>query len=318
MSAPRHSVFLFFAVLCAAQLLFCPLRAEPGTNPPPVPMPKSPVESFRELLAMSPEERKRAVADRSPETQKQIHAKVREYFSLKPEDRELRLQATELRWYLLPLLNTPPTNRAAQLAFVPADLHKIVEARVAEWDHLAPGTQKQLLEDDLTSRYLTQLEASSSQQRSNLLAGISSQRRAQLEAGIARWSALSEEQRRQTCERFDQFFELTSREKEKALKTLSEAERQQMEKTLRTFEKLPKAQRELCVRAFEKFTGLSLEERLLFLKNAERWRLMSPEERQAWRDVVAKVPGWPPAPPAPAPPKPPALPVPIATNANAN
>ena len=33
-----------------------------------------------------------------------------------------------------------------------------------------------------------------------------------------------------------------------------------------------------------------------FLKNAERWSQMSPAERQAWRDLVANVPQWPPLP----------------------
>jgi hypothetical protein len=312
---PKH-IFRLVAVLGAGQLLFSPFHAGAATRPPPVPMPKSPVESFRELLAMNPDERQRAVADRPPAMQKQILAKVSEYLALRPDDRELRLRATELRWYLFPLMNTPATNRAAQLAFVPVELRKVAEDRLAQWDRLPPATQKELLENELTARYFAQFETSTPQQRTTLFAGISSQRRAQLEAGMARWGALTPEQRRKTGERFDQFFELTPREKGKALRTLPDAERQQMEKTLRTFEKLPKAQRELCVRAFEQFVGLSFEERLQFLKNAERWRLMSPDERQAWRDLVAKVPGWPPAPPAPAPPKPPAVPVPVATNAN--
>ena len=80
---------------------------------------------------MTPEQRKQAVANRPPETQKQILAKVREYLSLKPEDREARLQATELRWYLFPILHTPATNRPAQLAFIPADLRKLAEDRLA-------------------------------------------------------------------------------------------------------------------------------------------------------------------------------------------
>lgn len=316
MNPRSRKSFWLAAMLGAGQIWFLPLHAQEATHlsaatarehgGPPVPLLRSPVDSFRELLALSPEERKKAIADRPPETQKRILAKVREYLSLKPDQRELRLRATELRWYVLPLLNTPATNRAAQLIFIPPELRKPITDRLAQWDKLAPATQKELLENEFTARYFTQLEGSTREQRTNLLAGISPQRRAQLEAGMAHWAALSEEQRRKTCERFDQFFELTPREKEKALKTLSEAERQQMEKTLRTFEKLPKAQRELCVRSFEKFASLSLAERQLFLKNAERWRLMSPDERQAWRDLVTMVPEWPPLPPG--------FPTPVTTN----
>jgi hypothetical protein len=313
MNVRREKIFRLVAMLSAGYVLFSPLHAQETANPAGVTLPRSPVESFRELLALTPNERKKAVAERPPETQKLILAKVREYLSLKPDEREMRLRATELRWYLLPLMNIPPTNRAAQLALIPPEQRKLIEDRLAQWDRVAPATQRELLENELTARYFTQFEMSTPQQRTNLLAEISPRRRAQLEAGMARWGALSEEQRRKTCERFDQFFELTPREKEKALNTLSEAERQQMEKTLRTFENLPKAERELCVRSFEKFASLSLEERQQFLKNAERWRLMSADERQAWRDLVTMVPGWP---ALAAPPMPPGFPTPVATNMN--
>ena len=152
---------------------------------------------------------------------------------------------------------------------------------------------------------------------------ISAARRVKLEAGIERWQSLPETKRAEITKRFGQFFDLTPKEKEKALRTLSDAERQQMEKTLRSFEKLPRDQRVQCVRAFEKFAGMSLDERQQFLKNAERWRAMSPGERQSWRDLVGKVPQWPPMPPGfgvpagklPAPPPlPPGISVPMATN----
>ena len=103
--------------------------------------------------------------------------------------------------------------------------------------------------------------------------------------------------RRELLDRFNQFFDLTPKEKQMALDSLSEAERRQMEKTLRAFSRLPKEQRSQCIQSFKKFAGMSVEEREQFLKNAERWRLMSPDERQAWRDVVARLPELPPTPP---------------------
>jgi len=321
MNAQRKRILRLVVVLAAGRMLY-PLQSEENADSSPVLLSKSPVASFRELLAMTLEERRTAVAERPPETQKRILAKVREYLSLKPDERELRLRATELRWYLLPLLSTPPTNRIAQLTSIPPELHKSVKSRLAQWDRLTPDTQKELLENELTSRYFTEYQAVTPQQWTNLLADISPERRARLEAGMARWGALTESQRRKTCQRFDAFFELTPQEKEKALELFSETERQQIEKTLRAFEKLPKAQREQCVRSVEEFLGLSLAEREQFLKNAERWRLMSPAERQAWRDLLNKVPDWPPLPPgfpppmppgsAPMPPAPP--PVPAATD----
>jgi hypothetical protein len=117
---------------------------------------------------------------------------------------------------------------------------------------------------------------------------------------------LSENQRQKITAQFNQFFELTAVEKQKTLKTLSEAERKQMEKTLDTFGKLPPGQRLLCLRAFTEFAGMNAQEKQDFLKNAQRWSQMSPKERQTWRDLVAHVPEWPPLPPV-MPPLPPQL-----------
>lgn len=326
MKLPWRKFYRLAAMLCAGQMLFAPIHAQEADDDsatagleqggPPLPLLRSPVDSFRELLALAPEERKKALAGRTPEIQKRIHAKAREYLAMKPDIRELRLRATELRWYVIPLLSTPATNRAAQLLFIPPELRKPIRDRLAQWDKLTPAVQAELLENELIERYFTQLVGSTHAQRTNILARISPERRAQLEAGMDRWSALSEQERRKTCERFDQFFELTPGEREKALRTLSETERRQIEKTLRTFEKLSPAQRELCVRSFQKFANLSLEERELFLQNAERWRLMSPDEREGWRDLVAMMPEWPPMPPFPPPPLPPGFPTGAAANAN--
>jgi hypothetical protein len=328
-------------VLAATQLLCGPLAAQtPGSPPasnsagsahiavhipvalqppdliPPIPVAKSPVAFFRELLAMNALERKQSLTNRSPENQKLILAKVREYAALDPDRREERLQVTELRWYLLPLMNAPATNREAQLATVPARNRKLVEDRLQEWDKLPSDVQKDLLANEATIRYFTEIEGLTDEQRRKILEGMSPARREKLQAGIEQWNRTPEAQRRKLISRFNQFFDLTAADKEKALRTLSGPERRQIEKTLKTFGNLPPDQRAKCVRAIEKYTSLSLEERQRFLKNAEHWRLLTPSQRQAWRDLVDKLP--PPLPPdlPPLPPShPPSRPAPaVATN----
>ena len=74
------------------------------------------MDFFRQLLAMTPDERDNFLTNRPPEIRARILAKVGEYEALDPNERELRLRATELRWYLMPLLRESPTNRAVQLA----------------------------------------------------------------------------------------------------------------------------------------------------------------------------------------------------------
>jgi hypothetical protein len=231
---------------------------------------------------------------------------VREYESFPPDDRELRLRVTELHWYLRPLMTTPATNRASQLARIPEPDRELVEHRLREWDKLAPEVQKELLEHEATLSYLAQIEGRTEEVRRIILTNIPPARRAMLEQGIKKWNSMSENERRKTLDRFDQFFKLTAAEREQALTTLSEPERRQIEKTLRTFGSLQPDQRAACMRSFAKFTSLSLPERLQFFKDVERWQQMSPGERQAWRDLVSKVP--PPLPPH-RPPLPPPVPL---------
>ena len=279
MTWTRQFIFCFTAVTVFTLSAQMPPPA-PGKNPsasliPPVPPPAvSPVKFFRELLAMPASERNQSLTNRLPETRARLMAKVREYLALNPDERELRLRATELRWYLTPFCHTTPADRTSRLAQLPDDLRESVNARLAQWDLLPPNVKQEILDNDKTLHYFSS-------------------------GGTT--NAVSEEQQK-LSEQFNQFFELTTQEKKLALGTLSDAERTAMEKTLQTFDKLPASQRSQCVRNYAKFAGMNAVERTEFLKNAERWSQMSPKERQSWRDLVAHVPMMPPL-PAPAVPQ---------------
>jgi Protein of unknown function (DUF3106) len=315
--------------LAAGQLAVFRLAAETVTNVPApqkilsgpanlslpsTPRLKSPVDLFRELLAMTPAERKNYLTNRPPETRARILVKVYEYEALDPNERQLRLRATELRWYLLPLLHESPTNRATQLAAIPDDLQPLVKNRLRQWDILPPTLKTEFLESDRTLRYFTHVDPSQSPSLPPLPPDPKGNRGPH-RTDLSRWDTLSDEQRQKIAAQFNQFFELTPVEKKKTLNTLSDAERQQMEKTLETFGKLPPAQRLKCIRAFTEFAGMSAQEKQDFLKNAQRWAQMPPKDRQTWRDLVTHVPEWPPMPPALImPPLPPTFHPAVATN----
>lgn len=288
MSNSRQSIFYLaaIAVVLTAQAQTnqpapVPVRFLTTTTNllPPIPTASSPVSFFRQLLMLSPAERNQSLADRTPEARARILGKVREYQALGPDERELRLRATELRWYLAPLMRLAPTDRTGMLARVPPELLGLIQSRLLQWDILPPRLQAEFLANDRTLHYLTQTPAPTT---TNL-------------------------QPDKVAEQFSQFFVLTTREKQRLLSMLSETERAQMEKTLQSFDQLPVQQRARCIRNYGKFAGMSGSERAEFLKNAESWSKMSPQERQAWRDLVANVPLWPPAPAAPLPPLPPNL-----------
>jgi hypothetical protein len=258
---------------------------------PPAVAPVSPVAMFRRLLDMSRRERENYLTNRPPAIRAAIRAKIAEYLAMDPDARELRLRATELRWQLTPLLRLAPADRSPRLVLVPEDLAPLVKSRLAEWDQLPPEVQAEFLANDRTLHYFA-LVATTNQPPADPVAAAE-------HANVA--------------EQFNQFFELTPDEKQKTLKTLSAAERAQMERTLQAFGQLPARQRKECLQAFTQFAGLSPADRAEFLQNAGRWAQLSPTERQTWRDLVARVPSWPPLPgtltPPPMPPRPGPVPV---------
>lgn len=286
----------------AGLALFClPAAAQPasGTNAPVTI--KSPVALFRELLAMTPAERKAQIAIRPPEIQKRILEKLNEYEILPGDIRELRLQETELRWYLRPLMDEPKTNRAAMLARIPEPQRSQVEDRLRLWDLLPPGLQAQFKDNDMIANYFAQIESGNLEEQTNFLHTIPRERLVELQKGLDRWKSMSADERQRALAGFNQFFQLTPEEKQETLNTVSDGERQEMEKTLASYASLTPDQREQCIRSFQKFARMSIAERQQFLKNAERWSEMTPEERQKWRQLVSVAPIMPQQGESPAP-----------------
>jgi hypothetical protein len=268
-----------------------------GASPPPLPSGKSPVDLFRELLAQNPSERGQFLQNRTPVSQKLILAKLREYESLSLKERELRLQVTEMHWYLVPLMKTPTANRRDMLGTTPERLRSVLEARLGQWDKLPQAVQQQVLENEDILRYYVEQAAKAETKPPEPPMAILPAQRERLEKAIRQWQALSEDQRQNIRSGFDQVLELTPQEKEKIFRTFSDPERRQIELTLRSFGNLTPPQRSECLRSFEKLAGLSAEEREEFLKSAKHWELMTPSERQSWKNLVYKLSRLPPVPP---------------------
>jgi len=247
---------------------------------------KSPVAAFRELLNMDPEERAKALADRREETRKRILAKIREYQSLKPDERELRLKVTELGYYLRPLMQAPATNREAQLAVIPEGYRELVQVRLEKWDSLSPATQKRLLLNDAAIRAMTEMTNSVS-------TNVMRIRTVMLQQTIKNWNRLPPNERQELTNRFDDFFQLKPSEVQKAVRMLSPGERTQITATLQKFGNLTPNQRAQCIQSFERLAAMSENERQQFFRNAERWEMMTPKEREEWRKLIETAPSLP-------------------------
>jgi len=290
----RPYICLGWVVLATLTGLLVEVRAGetnlalPPPQLPPLPAIKSPVDSFRALLLMPTRERQAQLATRPADIRDKLIAKVNEYQGLPAEERNLRLTATELRWYLKPLLATAPTNRAPQLALIPEGVREMVLERLAQWDRFPPAVQQMMLTNQFGASYVV----------------IGSN---------TNFPPTPVNQIRKTLQdRFTRIFDLTTDEKARVLGRLSEAERRQMEKTLEAFGNLNPGQRQRCLVSFSRFAGMSPAERQEFLRNAARWSQMSAAERQAWRELVSNVPKFPPLPGLPhrPPPLPPTHPKP--------
>jgi hypothetical protein len=257
------------------------------------------IDEFRELLAMTPEERARRLENKSPERKKGLLAKIKEYEEMSADEREVRLKITEVREYLDQFMKLSPIERLQPLSKLPAEDRELVERRLKIWDEIPPQLQKQFLKDNGLINYILQIEASTPEQRDMFLKQFSAEQRQKLESGLNEWQKLSAQDRDRLSRGFRQFFELNDKEKAKTLAVLSTAERVQMDKTLQSFDKLPEEQRRRCIGAFDRFASMKPEEREQFLKNAQQWEAMTPSQRQAWREIVRKTPSWRTTPPMP-------------------
>jgi len=286
------------------------LGLAPPLPPPPPPPTGNPVETLRRLLAKSPAERETALADKPAKLREYLQRRLREFDALSPFERQLQLRLLELRFYLLPLLKTAPTNRAEALLLVPRPDRALIQERLREWDTLTPERQKEVLQNESALRFFPHFEASTQAPPPQAFAKLSGPQRQELEKDLARWRDFPPARQEEIYRRFQQFFELSDQQRLKALGTLPKAQLEQTRKMVAAFAKLPAAQRAKCLEAFHRFASMTLEERNKFLDNASRWEAMSLEERRAWRQLMAELPPLPPGmgPNLPSPPLPPSPP----------
>ena len=269
---------------------------------PPVPKVRTPTDRFRELLAANLEQRETLLSRKTPAARMLIEAKLREFGALRPDEREIRLRLAQFQDSLRTLLPMPPTERGPLMAAVPEEDLPWIEERLAAWDLLPEAERRDVLESERRlSWFVRQAEVYSDRQRVEAyMATLSPPAQQMAREQMERWLALPLAERSRKAAAFSRFFDLTADERQAALGTLSQTERNQMERALSDFAALTPDARERCVRGFQKFEALSPAEREQFLRRAERWKAMSPNDRAAWRRLVEKALTSPRKPPFPA------------------
>lgn len=262
---------------------------------PPVPVQQSPVDFFRKLLTATAAERSQLLSGRSNEHQNQFRAFILEYEKLSPEERELRLQTLELRFQLTSLLRLPVAMRTQQVARLPETSRELLKSRLEYWNQLTPDVQKAILENERLMRVLTWVLAGR-QASGSTSASPSASEMGKVEAAVLNWNSLPESKRAAAETAFRRMFELGSIEVVQVTR-LPAAEREEMQRVLDRFTTLSPTQRSVCIRNFAKLAEMTPEARRAFLQSAEEWQKMTLSDRQAWKDLVKRVPVLPPFPP---------------------
>jgi hypothetical protein len=265
--------------------------------PPVPPMPASPTQFFRDLLATNEVGRAASLASKNPEQRRILEQKLQEYLALNPDQRELKLTLTDLRYYLMALLRAPLPMRELHFAQLPEKYRPLIAERLRVWDRLPQATQQELLTNEASLSYLVRLDKASPLQGKAMLAALPAEKRQQMEVALSQWRALPADQQQDLTTRFGRFFELTEKERQQTLAVLPADLRRNNEQMLAALARLPKEQRERCMSGLEKFLTLSQAEREQFLQNAARWQAMSTDQRKTMRDSVMKFPPMPPMPP---------------------
>jgi hypothetical protein len=264
---------------------------QPGNqllSPIPVPVPEqqSPVELFRQLMAKSPGERDEYLARQSPSLRGFLRQRLQQYAAMGPEARELKLQTTELRFFLRPQLTASPAQRQIMLATTPDHYRETVRLRIERWNKLPAELQAHILKNESLLGLILQIgQPTASGLTKNLSPEVSSELKA--------WNALPQDDRLQMLSSFRSFFSFSDLEKSRIIASLPQYQRHKITGTLTALEDLPPAERAACLNALQRFGSMSVAEQQRFFRNAEAWRKITPAEQTAWRMVVREFPPLP-------------------------
>jgi hypothetical protein len=295
MNAMLYLLLVLSLILCCIAAWQNTARAQINpaaivTAPAPPPLPPSPVDTFRRILAMAQPDREKFLAALTPEKRQVVMLKLDEYQGLSAQEREARLRALQVRVWVRQLIKVAPSNRVDRLAAVQPAERKIIEARLAEWDRLPAELQKEVLTNEIAIRQIARLP--DFMFNAALPPFPVDPRIAQQ---LNHWGNLSKVERTEILNNFQYFLEdLNEKERGKVM-----GQHPDVAKRLAPIASLSKEQRERYLEGFKRFAALNPDERQQFLINATHWQKMSPEQRESWRILAKKLSSASPPPPLP-------------------
>lgn len=255
---------------------------------------RNPMDDFRRLLSLSPEDRAKDLADKPDHFRDMLLSKLKEYDAMPEEQRELRLRSTELRFDMMYLLRASTEKRQEKLTAMPEDRRKLLEERLKQWDNLSPELQQEVQEHQSTLHYVIRVEAAPAAAKEDVFKDLPPEVRDRVKKRVDEFNSQPKEKVMAMVDTFHKLFELSDKEQQSILEKLSNDERARLEKKIAEFEKLPPSERKKCMDSARNFNKLSPEEQTRFLSTAQRWEKMSEDERNTWRNLVKQMPPLPP------------------------
>jgi hypothetical protein len=202
-----------------------------------------------------------------------------------PDVREARLRATQLHWYLSRFIPVPASNATFQLSAVPDGYRAFVSNRLSQFQLLPPALRQDVLAHPTTAGYFLGRAATNA-------AGAPPPPPA-LPAPLATIGKLTAEQREKLFSNFARFFDLPAEQKQVVLARLAPADRSRVQAVLAAIERLPADQRVRGLQSISLLFTMTDDQQRELLRSAARWKELPPAERQAWTNLVHRLPPLP-------------------------
>lgn len=266
-----------------------PASAASGSesDPPPMPLAHSPIDFFREMLAMNESQRQEALNHRSSRQQEVLMAKLAEYEAMPDIEREVRLEVTELHYYLMPLLKESADQRESRLKAIPSGKRLRVLRRLKQWDSLTSSVQQQLLANQQVMNWFIRQEIEwkvpPPLPRSPLRLPFPENQR-----------KFSQEQAQRMEGVFQQFVELPETEQKRSLAGLPGDQRKRILQAANELSEMPSPVRRKCINSYIEILAMSKAEQVAIMRKVAQWQSLSLEEKHALRSFVPQVPPLPP------------------------
>ena len=262
----------------------------------------SPVEKFRLLLEASSSELNSELDTYPEETRSRIRLKITEYRKLSVEKRRQKLVATELRWYLPPLLNVDQETRDLHLKKLEPILANVIYQRLLTWDTLPEDLKSSSSKSSLIIGHLSKAPSLNpplpNPSASGTLASAaqpSSQNTPSLpgapgNSGSVKASNPVSEERLQ---RLQAYFGMSQEAKNATLKDASLMSDSIFMSRLNWLETMPEQLWERVLSHLIRFQELSAEEKKAFGQSIKTWNRLPQAEKQAMRNLVKRTPPFP-------------------------